>query len=72
MRQRGRRREISEGPVPFRPFRGDEVEEGDPVVVLEAMKMETNVNAGSDGVIKEVFVAAGDMVEAGASLVRCE
>lgn len=51
---------------------GDSVKAGDTLVVLEAMKMETNVNAGADGVVKEVNVAAGDMVEAGASLVRCE
>ena len=51
---------------------GDSVKSGDTLLVLEAMKMETNVNAGADGVVKEVMVAAGDMVEAGASLVRCE
>jgi biotin carboxyl carrier protein len=51
---------------------GDSVKAGDTLVVLEAMKMETNVNAGADGVVKEVMVAAGDMVEAGAPLVRCE
>jgi len=51
---------------------GDTVKSGDVLVVLEAMKMETNVNAGSEGTVQEVMVAAGDMVEAGAPLVRCE
>lgn len=51
---------------------GQKVAAGDVLVVLEAMKMETNVNAGADGEIKEVMVAEGDTVEAGAALVRCE
>lgn len=51
---------------------GQKVKAGDVIVVLEAMKMETNVNAAVSGEIKEVMVADGDTVEAGAALVRCE
>ena len=51
---------------------GDKVKSGDVLVVLEAMKMETNVNAGSDGEVKEILVKEGDSVDAGAALVKVE
>jgi len=44
---------------------GDNVEVGDAIVVLEAMKMENNVTAERAGTVKEVRVAAGDSVGAG-------
>jgi acetyl-CoA/propionyl-CoA carboxylase biotin carboxyl carrier protein len=44
---------------------GQEVTAGEPVVVLEAMKMENNVNADKDGTISEVRVAPGDSVGGG-------
>lgn len=44
---------------------GDDVEEGDPVVILESMKMEIPVVAESDGVISEVAVNEGDVVQEG-------
>lgn len=50
--------------------KGAKVAAGDVLVVLEAMKMETNVNAAQDGVVDEIFVAEGDSVDAGAPLVR--
>ena len=51
---------------------GDKVKTGDVLIVLEAMKMETNVNAGSDGEVKEILVKEGDSVDAGAGLVKVE
>jgi acetyl-CoA/propionyl-CoA carboxylase biotin carboxyl carrier protein len=44
---------------------GDEVEAGQTVCVLEAMKMENAVNAETAGTVKEVRVAAGDPVGSG-------
>jgi len=44
---------------------GDQVEEGQTLCVLEAMKMENAVNADKAGTIKEVKVATGDSVSAG-------
>ncbi|MCY3577282.1 MAG: acetyl-CoA carboxylase biotin carboxylase subunit [bacterium] len=44
---------------------GDTVEAGDPIVVLEAMKMENNVCAEKSGTIAEVRVAEGDSVGGG-------
>ncbi|MFE5838239.1 biotin carboxylase N-terminal domain-containing protein [Arthrobacter sp. NPDC056493] len=47
---------------------GTDVTAGDPVVVLEAMKMETNVPAHRDGVLSGVAAGAGDVVTAGSVL----
>jgi acetyl-CoA/propionyl-CoA carboxylase biotin carboxyl carrier protein len=44
---------------------GDTVEAGQPVCVLEAMKMENNVNADKAGTVTEIRVKAGDTVSAG-------
>lgn len=41
---------------------GDQVEEGDVVIILEAMKMETEVRANKSGTVGEVFVKVGDAV----------
>ena len=42
---------------------GAKVATGDPVVVIEAMKMEIPVEAPADGTITEVLVAEGDLVQ---------
>jgi acetyl-CoA/propionyl-CoA carboxylase biotin carboxyl carrier protein len=44
---------------------GDEVEAGQPVCVLEAMKMENNIAAGKAGTVTEVRVSPGDTVGSG-------
>ena len=44
---------------------GDSVEAGQAVCVLEAMKMENNVNAEKAGTVAEIRVKAGDTVGAG-------
>lgn len=41
---------------------GDEVKAGDPLCVLVAMKMENEIKAISDGIVKEIFVQDGDKV----------
>ena len=51
---------------------GDNVEAGDPVVVLEAMKMENNLLAACNGTVSEVRVAAGDLVGGGDLVVLIE
>ncbi len=47
---------------------GTAVKAGDPVVVLEVMKMETPVVAPKDGVVASIDVAEGAQIEAGALL----
>jgi len=51
---------------------GDEVQEGDVVCVLEAMKMENELRASKSGVVKEVTVEPGSDVEMGEVLVMVE
>jgi acetyl-CoA/propionyl-CoA carboxylase biotin carboxyl carrier protein len=48
---------------------GDEVEAGQAVLVLEAMKMENHLNAERGGTVKEIRVQAGDTVGTGDVLV---
>ncbi|OUR89643.1 oxaloacetate decarboxylase subunit alpha [Cycloclasticus sp. 44_32_T64] len=48
---------------------GDDVHEGDVVITLEAMKMETEVRAHIEGQISDVFVKEGESVPAGAPLI---
>ena len=49
---------------------GDEVQAGDPVLIIEAMKMETEVKATTAGKITGVFIAKGDRVVPGEVLVE--
>ena len=49
---------------------GDAVTAGQPLVVLEAMKMETALAAESDAIVKRVPVAPGQMVDHGAVLIE--
>jgi len=51
---------------------GDRVEARQPLVVLEAMKMETPVVAPYEAVVRAIHVAAGDRVAGGAVLVELE
>ena len=51
---------------------GEHVEEGDPLLVLEAMKMENVIKAASSGKVSEVPALVGKAVEKGALLVGFE
>ncbi len=51
---------------------GDEVEEGDCVIIVEAMKMENDLKAHITGTVSTIHVAAGDAVEIGDVLVSIE
>lgn len=48
---------------------GDEVAEGDVLIVVEAMKMETEIKSPKAGVVQSVLVAQGDKVVSGQALV---
>ncbi|MEU9051859.1 5-oxoprolinase/urea amidolyase family protein [Streptomyces sp. NPDC048384] len=48
---------------------GDEVTAGQPLLALEAMKMESRVHAPVAGVVAEILAGPGDQVEAGTALV---
>ena len=49
---------------------GDKVSKGQPLAVMEAMKMEHTIAAPQDGVVDEVLYAPGDQVTEGAELLR--
>ncbi|MEM7250504.1 MAG: carboxyl transferase domain-containing protein [Pseudomonadota bacterium] len=51
---------------------GDEVRLGQPVAVVEAMKMEHEICADRDGIVREVTMSAGDVVREGYPLVFVE
>lgn len=49
---------------------GQEVKKGDPILVLEAMKMENVLKATGDGVIKSIEVKKGQAVEKNENLIN--
>jgi biotin carboxyl carrier protein len=68
---------LLKAPMPGRVVRllakvGDAVAAGQPILVLEAMKMENEVKAKSAATVKEIFVAEGATVEANAKLATLE
>ena len=48
---------------------GQAVKFGEVVVIMEAMKMETDIVAPADGTVSKILVKAGDSVDTGAALV---
>ncbi|NLY87505.1 MAG: pyruvate carboxylase [Clostridiales bacterium] len=49
---------------------GDEVEEGQPIAIIEAMKMETNVISTGEGKVEKIYVREGDSVKSGQLIAR--
>lgn len=50
--------------------KGDKVTKGQALAVMEAMKLQTTLSAGGDGVVVEILVKPGELVSEGAELVR--
>ncbi|KAH7063122.1 carbamoyl-phosphate synthase L chain, ATP binding domain-containing protein [Macrophomina phaseolina] len=64
-------------PMPCKVLRvevqeGDEVKEGQALVVIESMKMETVIRSPQTGVVRKIVHAAGDLCKAGTALVEFE
>jgi urea carboxylase len=51
---------------------GDKVEIGDPLIIIEAMKMEITIAADEAGTIREVLASQGSPVSAGQAVVILE
>ncbi len=51
---------------------GDTVKKGQTIIILEAMKMENNINADKDGTVTAISVNKGDSVLEGSILVTIE
>ncbi len=49
---------------------GDQIKEGDPLIVISSMKMETHITADQTGTIEEIYVEEGNNVEAGFLLLK--
>ena len=58
--------------IRYQVKKGDQVVRGDPVAVLEAMKMEQNILANRDGKIREIYVKEGTTVAPGDVLISIE
>ncbi|MGJ7511927.1 acetyl-CoA carboxylase biotin carboxylase subunit [Variovorax sp. GT1P44] len=56
--------------VSFAVKAGDKVSRGQPLAVMEAMKMEHTIAAPADGTVEELLYAPGDQVTEGAELLR--
>ena len=56
--------------VSFSVKAGDKVNKGQPLAVMEAMKMEHTIAAPADGTVEELLYAPGDQVTEGAELLR--
>ncbi|MBB3176992.1 acetyl/propionyl/methylcrotonyl-CoA carboxylase subunit alpha [Variovorax sp. Sphag1AA] len=56
--------------VSFAVKAGDKVSRGQPLAVMEAMKMEHTIAAPADGTVEELLFAPGDQVTEGAELLR--
>jgi len=64
-----------ESPIPSQIIKihvseGDTVNQGDPLMVISSMKMETHIEANEKGLVEEVYVDEGDNVEAGFLLLK--
>ena len=58
--------------IRYKVKKGDRVAKGDPVAVLEAMKMEQNILANKDGKVREIYVKEGTTVAPGDVLISIE
>ncbi|HEY9033116.1 MAG TPA: biotin/lipoyl-containing protein, partial [Pseudomonadales bacterium] len=48
---------------------GEQIQQGDVIVILEAMKMETEIRAPKAGLVQDVYVKEGDSVTVGEALI---
>lgn len=73
--QAGKKAEAIKAPMPGLILKilvepGQEIKKGDPVLVLEAMKMENVFKAAGDAQVKNILVQAGQAVEKGTVLIE--
>jgi len=48
---------------------GDKVSQNQPLLILEAMKMEHTISAPSAGIVSDILFQSGEMVDDGAELI---
>lgn len=64
-------------PMPGKIFKvlkeeGTEVKKGEPILILEAMKMEHSIRSDKDGIIKKINYRTGELVQGGVTLAEVE
>lgn len=64
-------------PMPGKIFKvlkeaGSDVKKGEPILILEAMKMEHSIRADKDGKVKKIFYQVGELVQGGVTLAEVE
>ncbi|WP_029508390.1 pyruvate carboxylase [Paucilactobacillus suebicus] len=52
--------------------KGDKIKKGTPIIVTEAMKMETTIQAPVDGTVNSIFVEAGDVIDSNDLLIEID
>ncbi len=63
---------VAGGVVTLQVVAGDVVKKGQPLAVMEAMKMEHTIAAPADGTVAELLYAPGDQVAEGAELLKIQ
>ena len=51
---------------------GEKVSKGQPLLILEAMKMENEIKSNMDGIIKSIHVKEGDALQSGVLMIEME
>lgn len=64
-------------PMPGKIFKilkeaGSEVKKGEPILILEAMKMEHSIRSDKDGKVIKIFFQVGELVQGGVTLASVE
>lgn len=64
-------------PMPGKIFKivkevGNEVKKGEPILILEAMKMEHSIRSDKDGKVKKINFKVGELVQGGVTLAEVE
>jgi pyruvate carboxylase len=49
---------------------GDEVKENQPLLIIEAMKMETEIVSNTDGIVEKIYVTKGQSVKSGELVIQ--
>lgn len=77
LRQKKSHHDLIKAPMPGLVLKlkvkvGDLVEQGDSIIILEAMKMENNLKSPASGRIKDIFVKEGEAIEKDTMLLTIE
>lgn len=64
-------------PMPGKIFKiikevGSEVKKGEPILILEAMKMEHSIRSDKDGIVRKINYQVGELVQGGVTLAEVE